>query len=189
MAFSSISAGGTVDSELRALVSEAARVHALDALMVEAVVMQESGGNPWAWNPEPRYKWFWDVRRKAPFRAVTASEVAAKLPPADFRSLAGDPDQEWWGQQASFGVMQTMGAVARELGCTAPYLTELCDPVLSLHYGCKLLAREFAWAGHDWQKTLSSYNGGRGAAVKSPRPNQSYADDVLARYRALHDHP
>ncbi len=174
-----------MDSNITAAIRAAALTHSLDPLMVEAVVMQESGGDPWAWNPEPKYRYFWDVKAKKPFRLVTPQEIASKVPPRDFPTLAGDRDQEWWAQQASFGLCQLMGSVARELGCASPYLTVLCDPVVSLHYGCRLLAKQFAWADHNWAKALSAYNGGRGAAMQSPFPNREYPESVLARYQAL----
>lgn len=170
-------------TDLRPLMAAAAAEYGLTPQLVEALVLQESGGNPWALNPEPRYRYFWDIRKKAPFRALTAAEIAAKIPPADFHSLAGDPDQEWWAQQASFGVCQVMGAVARELGCTEPYLTALCDPVIGLRFGCKKLAVEVKWADGDLSSALAAYNGGRGGNAPGTKPlrNAAYADTVLGR--------
>lgn len=109
--------------------------------LILAIVEVESGGNQWAWNPEPHYRWFWDVRRNRPFRQLFPGESDSEYPPQDFPCLAGDRDQEWWGQQASWGLMQTMGAVARENGFTGPFLTELCDPATSLKFGTRHLHR------------------------------------------------
>lgn len=130
--------------------------------LVTCVVAVESGWNPHAWNPEPHYRWFWDVRRNAPFRPVTEIESKAEKPPTDFPCLADDPDQEWWAQQASWGLMQTMGAVARERGCTARYLPALCLPEVGLEYGCRHLAhlRDRHHATHGWDGVLAAYNTG-----------------------------
>jgi hypothetical protein len=134
--------------------------YGLSDSVVRAMVQVESGGNQWAYNPEPHYRWLWDMRRNRPFRALLPGESDAEKPPLDFGCLAGDPDQEWWAQQASWGLMQTMGAVAREVGFTGPYLTELCDPRTSLEYGCKFLRRLLDRHGHNIDFALAAYNTG-----------------------------
>lgn len=180
-------------------IAAAARIHGgIDPPLVEAVIEQESSGNPDAWNPEPRYRYFWDVRRDRPFRSVSDVEVAAKFPPKDFPALAGD-DQEWWGQQASWGLMQLMGAVAREHGFKGMYLTRLCsDPALNIDLGCAHLAGHLSWATRLYvgleagrsaavtRAALAAYNGGRsGNSPAGPLRNRAYADEVLARYRKI----
>jgi hypothetical protein len=80
------------------------------------------------------------------------------VPPKDFPYLAGDRDQEWWAQQASFGLMQLMGGLARELGFKGAYLTALCDPDLNLQIGCKHLSALLKWADGDVTKALGAYN-------------------------------
>lgn len=166
------------DMHIQALVKQAAFSHGLPVALVEAVVTVESGGNPYAWNPEPAYRWLVDVRTGKPFRELTAYEAKSMYPPRDFHALAGDADQEFWGQQASWGLMQVMGAVAREHGFKGAYLTELCDPATNLEYGCKTLAalwdRYFARGG--WQWVVWSYNAGN---PKNPR-GAAYADKILA---------
>lgn len=152
----------------------AARVAGLDAALVMAVVMVESGGDEWAWNPEPKYRYFWDVRAWAPFRHVSDAEIANEAPPSDFHQLKGDRDQEWWGQQASWGLMQIMGSTAREHRCQVPYLSELCRPSLGLYYGCAHLASLVRWAEGDTLKAVAAYNAGRGG----------WAGDAGQRYAA-----
>lgn len=160
----------------------------LPELLVMAIVRVESGGNPYAWNPEPRYRYLWDVKKKAPFRALTPDEIAAEVPPKDFPTLGGDRDQEWWGQQASWGLMQVMGAVARECGFNRPYLPELCDPALSLEYGCRHLStlRDRFVTRYGWNGVIAAYNAG------SPRlsadgkfENQGYVDKVIVVRKSL----
>src|SRR3990167_1613219 len=104
-------------------IATASAVAQVPADLIEAMVVVESGGNPWAVNAEPKYRYFWDVAKHAPFRLLSSDDIASKIPPPDFRSIAGDRDQEWWCQQVSFGLLQIMGALARELGFRGPYLT------------------------------------------------------------------
>lgn len=181
-------------------IAAAARIHGgIDPPLVEAIIGQESDGETDAFNPEPKYRYFWNVRTGAPFRAVSDVEVAAKFPPKDFPTLAGDPDQEWWSQQASWGLMQLMGAVAREHGFRGKYLTRLCsDPALNIDLGCQHLAGHLAWASRLYvgleagrvaavtRSALAAYNGGRGGnAPTGPIRNREYADEVLSRYRKI----
>lgn len=162
---------------VRPLIETAAAAYRLDPDLIEAFVRQESGGDPWAWNPEPRYRFLWNVRTHQPFRALTFAEQASEAPPADFPTLAGDRDQEWWGQAASWGLMQVMGAVARERGFMRPFLAELCEPVVNLELGCAHVASALVWAKGDVRKAVASYNGGRGN-WQGTEP-QRYADRVL----------
>lgn len=167
------------------LVAAASR-HGLAVDLVEAVCLVESSGNPFAWNPEPAWRYFWDVRAKRPFRRVTSTELASERPPADFHALAGDADQEWWAQQASWGLMQVMGGVARENGFDGPYLPQLTAPEVGLELGCRILAARVRWAGGDVMAALAAYNGGPGGnAPGGPLRNASYADKVLRQRAAL----
>ena len=153
---------GTFDKQIR----DAARKHALPAGLVAAIVAVESGGNTWAWNPEPGYRYVVDARAGRPFREMSAREVASAVPPTGFTALAGDSDQEWWGQRASWGLMQVMGAVSREYGCKEPYLSRLCQPEIGLEYGClhlASLARRCFAKSYGWYETCAAYNGGMGA--------------------------
>lgn len=159
-------------------IAQAATRYGIAPTLVEAQVLAESGGNAWAWNPEPRYRYFWNVRTQRPFRVITLAEQIAETAPADFPCLDGDADQEWWGQQASWGLQQIMGAVAREHGFRGPYLTQLCDPETNLNIGCAVLGRLLLWSHGDVDQALSAYNGGRGGNERRPFRNQAYADRV-----------
>jgi len=113
----------------------------LRASLISALIMVESGGRRYAWRPEPRYHYLWDIRRGSPFRPLTRFESASESPPADFPAPRGTSSTaEWWGQQASWGLMQIMGAVAREQGLQGPDLPVLCDPAINLGIGnCRCL--------------------------------------------------
>ena len=161
-------------------IARAATSQGLDPRVVAALIRVESGGNRWAWNPEPAYRYVWNVVTQRPFRALTPEEAARKTPPADFPVLAGDRDQEWWGQQASWGLMQVMGALARERGFRGLYLTELTDPALNLSIGCAHLAGLMRWAEGDLVQALAAYNGGKVGNTQAPFRNQAYADRVLS---------
>lgn len=167
----------------RALIENVALGAGVRHELLLALVMQESGGDPWAYNPEQRYRYFWNVRTNSPFRAVTEEENASEYPPADFPSPAPgivDPDAEWWGQQASWGLCQVMGAVAREHGLAAPFLTCLCDPYIGLGVGARHLRGLIDRYGE--RDGLAAYNAGPGN--RHGATGQEYASEVLARIEA-----
>lgn len=126
-----------------------------------AIIWQESTGNEYAWNPEPRYRWFMDVKKRKPFREVSEPEIAAEYPPQDFPCLAGDPDQEWWGQQASWGLMQIMGSAARERGFMGGYLPQLVEPEINVEFGLKhLWVYAYQGGARTTESALLRWNGG-----------------------------
>lgn len=168
---------------LREMIDREAYTQDLSADLLAALVQVESGGDANAWNPEPRYPYLWNVKTDAPFRKMTAAEAASKTPPPDFPVIAGDRDQEWWGQQASWGLMQIMGALARERGCRRPYLTSLLDPELNLMIGAGHLVSLLAWARGDEAKALGAYNAGRGGWESEA--GRKYAAKVLRVKREM----
>lgn len=155
------------------------RRHGLDPLIVKSLVLVESGGYTWAWNPEPRYRYLWDVKRDAAFRRLTEAEIASKTPPEGFYAVQGDRDQEFWAQQASWGLMQVMGAVAREMGFKGPYLPQLCEPSVGVEIGCLYLARLLKWANGNIAQALAAYNGGFEGNRVEPFRNQAYVTKVF----------
>lgn len=168
-------------------IADAAAVHGLDRRVVAALIQVESGGNPFAWNPEPRYRYLWNVREGRPFRPLTPAELMDEIPPRDFPVFAGDRDQEWWGQQASWGLMQVMGALAREYGYRAPYLTELVSPAANLGIGCRHLAALLKWAEGDLVQALAAWNGGKAGNTTEPFRNEGYAAKVLMALSGVED--
>ncbi len=163
-------------------ITAAAEAAGLKPSLLGALVLKESSGNPSAWNPEPRYRYLMDVRAWAPFRPLTEVEVASERPPADFHSLAGDADQEWWAQQASWGLTQVMGGVARELGYKRPYLPELVrDTAAALNLGARHLAKAIVRWGNV-ERGLSAYNAGGPTDGNA----KTYVDVVLRLQAELH---
>lgn len=127
--------------------------------LLAALAWKESSFDPYAWNPEPKFPYLVDARSGKPFRKLKDGEGFSAIPPGDFPTLAGDPDQEWNAQRASWGVCQVMGAVARELGFRRPYLTELVRLDVNLDLGARHLARKIARFGTT-AEGLSAYNAG-----------------------------
>lgn len=159
----------------------AANRHAIPVHLLTAIAAKESSFIPHAWNPEPKYRYLWDVAKGKPFREQTAAEIASEVPPHDFSKLGGPLDQEWWGQQASWGLIQVMGAVAREHGFRGVYFTDLCEPEIGLEFGCRLLARLLA--RNDVEDAVSAYNWGH----PSPKNYEDYVQPVMrwaAGYKA-----
>lgn len=156
----------------------------LPVQLIRAIIQQESGGILTAWRVEPKFRYFWNCRMNAPFRAPTAPELASKDAPTDFSKpdgLAVSLNTEWWGQQASWGPMQIMGAVARQYGFDR-HFPALCDASEGVHWGCLHLSHLSArFKEHSgWEGVAAAYNAG------SPRRdpatglwvNQAYVDGI-----------
>ena len=142
------------------LIQSAARLHGLPVRLVKAIVEVESGGNPWAVRYEPmfysRYIQGKGVRGIFPCSNATEERLRAH----------------------SFGLMQIMGATAREVGFQSAYLTELCEPDVNLEWCCRYLSGLVKKHG-GVEPAVAAYNAG------SPRKgidgrwvNQAYVDKV-----------
>jgi hypothetical protein len=152
--------------------------------LVLAVINTESDGDLHAWRAEPAYRYLWDNAKQRPFRALTQAETRSETPPADFtspRAIVCSRTTEWWGQQASWGPMQVMGAVARELGFTA-HFPEMCG-ALGVKLGCRYLAnlaRRF-YNRHGWPGVVAAYNAGSVRFAQGGLfENQVYVDKIAA---------
>jgi len=163
-----------------AMISQCAALYNLDPVLVKAVVEQESNGNTFAFRPERGYRYLWNVETNKPYQPSSA-QIATNIVPPDFPFLGAGRAAEYDGQRASWGLMQVMGAVARELQFRDPYLSALCEPALGLVYGCKHLAKAIKRTVGNAEKALSIYNSGR---PDSPQ-GAAYASEVLRRYNRL----
>lgn len=172
------------DSIIDIAVAESKRQGITPALVM-GFIQTESSGDSWAHNPEPKYRWLWDYEKRRPFRAITKAEECSEYPPSDFTAPRGvDPDAEWWDQQSSWGLMQVMGAVAREVGFSGPFLTALCDPEIGVFIGCaKLKALLRQWG--DPEMAACVYNRGSPGFKPGTKEflNQSYVDKVMSASR------
>lgn len=149
------------ESSDRGTVAFVARRYELDPAMVAAIIMQESGGNPFAIRYEPGYRWLYPK----------GGEIK---PP---RGVSYDTEVNQ--QKTSWGSMQIMGAVAREMGCPYSFLSTLCIPGEGLEWGCRFLASLRRRFGSDPQRYVSAYNAG------TPREGSTYVESVLHRYNLL----
>lgn len=147
---------------LRALNPE---VDAVDADLVLATICTESGGASWKTRYEPGWTYLYFDREHAERLGITAATETVM-------------------QKMSWGLMQIMGSVARELGFNGD-LPSLCEVDTNLAHGCrklKQLMQRYA-EETDW---ISAYNAG------SPRKtdgqmyvNQRYVDRVSWFLREL----
>lgn len=133
--------------------------------LVLAMIWQESSGNQYAYRFEPDYQYFWDPTGKKPLfnskRTVAENRAAAQL----FLGWT-----EVVAQSASFGLMQLMGAAARERGMKDSLLA-LTDPRTGVTWGIKHL---WAWGYQNGKRSteeaLTRWNGGA-----------TYANEVIAK--------
>lgn len=162
--------------------TRAAQRRGLPPDVVLGIITVESGWRTAAHRVEPPYRYLWDYANNRPFRALTAAESASETPPPDFTAPAGvSKATEWQGQQASWGLMQVMGAVAREHGFKGDFFTELCtEPTDAIEVGCQRLAACVRRWGAI-QKAIAAYNAGSPRIDSDGRfENQAYVDKVLA---------
>jgi soluble lytic murein transglycosylase-like protein len=136
----------TNDARL-ALAAKYAAKYALETAIVAAVCEQESAWNPFAIRWEPGF--------------YNKYVVGMNLSDATEKQMRG----------VSFGLMQVMGQVARELGFQGRFLTQLCDPDIGVDVGCRKLASCFK-SYNEPETALLSYNGDG---------NPDYGKQVLAR--------
>lgn len=147
-------------SEVAAAITTGAQRHGLDPALVAAIVRQESAGNPDAARHEPGYRYVVDVETGRPFRTLTEAELVMDRAPAGFRGISPcSASTEWVFQRTSWGLMQVMGANAREHGCKTAFLTALLDPTEGVEWGCRFLAD--LQRRHDVTAAVSAFNAGR----------------------------
>jgi soluble lytic murein transglycosylase-like protein len=79
---------------------------------------------------------------------------------------------EAYARGFSWGLMQVMGQVAREMGFDGTFLSATCDPEQGLAIGCKLLRKKLDAMDGDTTRGLLAWNGGG---------NPAYPAQVLAR--------
>lgn len=151
--------------------------------LVVAIARTESGLNRYAMRCEPAYRWLWDVQKNAPFEFLAGDRFDVRLPPKRFPSPSGISQlTEWLGQSTSWGVMQVMGALARQYGFRGQF-PSLSDPMLGAEIGCRHLVelRDRYLNGSGWRGVIAAYNAGspRLAGNGQDFLNQEYVELVL----------
>lgn len=139
------------EQQLTTYLKEAALIEGVPWELVKAVCRAESSFDQYAMRYEPHYKWLVGAETITPTERV--------------------------GQMTSWGLMQVMGAVAREYGF-AGYFPRLCEPGVGLHYGMRHL-KKFYDKYRNWPDSIASYNAGRPVRTDGRYVNQPYVDKVL----------
>jgi soluble lytic murein transglycosylase-like protein len=130
----------------------------IDPDLVEAIVMTESAGLPMKVRYEPTWKYLYKVDEFA-------------------KSLTITPDTEKVLQSCSWGLMQIMGSVAREVGFVKD-MPVLCEVEVNLFYGCKKL-KSFINKYPIQTDAIASYNAGFPKVMANGKYfNQTYVDKV-----------
>lgn len=136
--------------ELIELARKIAATHTLPPELICGQIERESTWNPWA------------IRYEDGFYTKYIEKMIAS-------HQLTDPTEER-ARAFSWGLMQVMGEVAREMGYTGQ-LAELCDPATGMEVGCRVLAHKLATNEGSIAMALAAYNGGG---------NKNYPAEVLA---------
>ena len=177
------------NKDLQFYIKSISTIHGLPPSLVAAIVQVESSNNIYAYRVEPHYRYLVNVLTQDPFRGLTPDEIKSEKAPIDFGYIrkVSSRDTEWWGQQASWGPMQVMGAVARELGFRGAF-PELCGP-RGIEYGCKHLSnlKKRFYDKYGLAGVIAAYNAGspRRTLTGNNLVNQYYVDKVDDNIRKL----
>jgi soluble lytic murein transglycosylase-like protein len=142
-------------TDYRREILQASREHGLDPNLVEAVVVVESSGRTDAFRFEPNF-WVKYLQNNPEYQGEIPRRVSS-----------------------SYGLMQLMLPVARELGLKREP-EYLFVPSVNLFFGCKKLGSLIQWAGGDIPKALEAYNGGKGSV--GSQATQRYAAKVIREW-------
>jgi len=147
------------------LIREVSRESGVDPYLIAAVVQAESGGDTYAVRYEHKWRYLYETYSYAELNDVTQQTE---------ESL----------QKHSWGLMQVMGSVARELAFDGP-LPRLCEPTIGLALGAKKL-KELKAKYHVEEDVIASYNAGSVIKKKSGvYINEIYVDRVCHNLRDL----
>jgi len=130
-------------------------------LLALAITEVESGGDTYAVRYEPNWKYLYNVEEFAKLSLVSL-------------------ETEKVCQMMSWGLMQVMGAVARECGFE-DRLPQLIDPRCGAKYGCNKLKKLFR-IHKTVDDVIASYNAGSPIKRDGKYVNQGYVDKVRAVY-------
>lgn len=152
------------------IIKERAKKYGLPVGLIKAIIKTESTNNQYAMRCEPEYKWTFNIDEfSGPLQTWATEEIA---------------------QKTSWGHMQVMGAVARELGFKGTFLSELTNPEIGIEYGCRHLAhlkKRFSMTdclSVFCDRKIAAYNAG--APRMKPDGtyrNQEYVDRVLNNWK------
>jgi len=179
-------------NDLERLAREAATKYGLDPRLVCALCEVESSWEPRAIRQEVKYPYLYGLAAGETGVIACIRGAAGEQLHTLLREIQSSIATEVVMQKTSWGLMQIMGAVARERGFRG-WLTELCDPAVNLEWGC----RHLRWmVDHPLDYGLSiaqgpavlkgtladlaaAWNGGSCRIVNDTYANQSYVDRVV----------
>ena len=151
-------------NEIFQLIRSEARHLGLDEDLGVAIALVESRGYPLACRFEPNWKLFLTPDLFAKKNGITL-------------------ETEKIHQQCSWGVMQVMGCVARELGFEDP-LPALCLPENGVRIGMRKL-RQLSDKFESEASVIAAYNAGTPKRIAGVFTNQTYVDKVNDRLKNL----
>lgn len=158
---------GPLDADYAQHVYDLAPQAELDPLMVLAMIDTESAGCRWVTRYEPNWAYFTQIER-------FARTVKPNITVQTERML----------QATSWGLMQIMGAVARELGHDG-HIPELLQPRVNILFGTKKL-QALKRPGYSTDDQIAAYNAGRVVKLSSGLyQNQVYVDRVRSKWNQL----
>lgn len=149
------------------IIDKYSKEYNIDPKLVMAFCKVESSWNTWATRYEPLWKYTTAVNN-------FADSAKTSIP------------TEIVHQSTSWGLMQVMGSVARELGFTES-LPMLCNPEFGILFGIKQLSRlqkyEISGGQNDW---IASYNAGSPRKKSNGKyENQDYVDKLNKAYSEI----
>lgn len=154
-----------ISDRVRLAIWEAATQHKIDPKFLTAIILVESGGQPYKTRFEPGWKYFSDVEKWA-------------------QTLGTTVQTEHVLQQFSWGLAQLMGSVMRELGFTGD-LPEACDIKINTYYAAKKLKILFS-KYTDIKDVAAAYNAGVPVKDQSGKfRNQAYVNKVMQKLKEL----
>lgn len=148
-----------------AMVTDQARKIGVDPDLAMAIAATESNGNQYAVRFEPNWKYFVNLSMYAQVNFITTMTEQVL-------------------QQCSWGPMQIMGSVARELGYQGP-LTALTEPSVAIKFSIAKL-KKLCDTYEDENALISAYNAGTPRKKPDGKfENQEYVEKVTARLKTL----
>lgn len=153
--------------EYKAIIAKHCVKYGIDSNLVRAIIMAESGGGPYKARFEPDWKYFYYPKEFAEHLGITV-------------------ETETMFQATSWGLMQVMGGVTRELGYKQD-LPQLVNPDLNIEYGVmKLKSLRQKKSVENEMDLVAAYNAGSVIKLTSGvYMNEKYVDRVYGYLRQL----
>lgn len=154
--------------EYSELITQVANQLGLDPILVTAIIMQESAGDTYARRFEKSY--YEHQRFLDPERFAESSQISSETEKID--------------QATSWGLMQVMGVVAREVGYIGK-LSKLLIPERGIYWACKKL-QHIAGKYQKLEDIIASWNAGSPHILDNGKYfNQSYVDAVMSHINSI----